>query len=103
MGGTINIQQALRNWARREASLNQAAPEIRTKSWVEDGKFNKVFLNDTVEYENKYYEVLDFQYLPRSPDAVYLRLRAKNGHKTLDFIDAKMVVKIQARRSNDNS
>jgi hypothetical protein len=99
----MNITEVLRSSARREASSNPAPPEIRTKSWVEDGKFNKVFLNDTVEYENKYYEVLDFQYLSRSPDAVYLRLRAKNGHKTLDFIDAKMVVKIQPRRSNDNS
>ena len=103
MGGTLNIQEALRRATRREQSLNQAAPEIRTKSWVEDGKFNKVFLNDTVEFENKYYEVLDFQYLPRSPETVYLKLRAKNGHKILDFVDSKMVCKIAVRRQNDDS
>lgn len=104
MGGRLNIQEVLRNAARREQSLSQAMPEPKSRSWVEDGTMRKIFIGDVVNYKGVLYEVVDFQYLRKSDDISFLKLRGQeNRGKILEFIDSRMVSKKDVHRPNRDS
>lgn len=88
----------------RERGKPIVEPTKSTRSWVEDGTMRKIFIGDVVNYKGVLYEVVEFQYLRKSDDISFLKLRGQeNRGKILEFIDSRMVSKKDVRRPSADS
>ena len=66
----------------------------KTTSYAIDAFNRKVKIGDTVIFENDKYEIIDFQYLPRSVGIQYLKLKnCKNERKIKEYVDSNAVRK----------